>query len=199
MYLMRQRSEIPSIYQTFTDMILTQFNAKIKTFRADCASEYISNTMRSILQSHGTLFQQSCPYTHEQNGVAERKHRHVLETAHALLLSSSVLCIFWAAAVLTSVNLIDITPSPVLANKTPHERLYSSPPDYSMLRTSGCTCYVLRPLTERTKLSARSAKCVLLGISSEHKGYCCYDPLTCHLLISRHVSFVEDSLFSPSS
>ena len=69
-YLMRQQSEIPSIYQTFTAMIHTQFNAKIKTFRADCAREYISTTMRSILQSHDSLFQQSCPYTHEQNGVA---------------------------------------------------------------------------------------------------------------------------------
>ena len=52
----------------------------------------------------------------------------------------------------------------------------------------------------RTKLSTRSAKCVLLGISSEHKGYQCYDPLARRLLISHHVSFVEDSpYFSPSS
>ena len=65
---MRQRSEIPAIYQNFTVMIHTQFNAKIKTFRADCAREYVSTTMRSILHSHGILFQQSCPYTHEQNG-----------------------------------------------------------------------------------------------------------------------------------
>ena len=35
---------------------------------------------------------------------------------------------------------------------------------------------------------------------SEHKGYRCYDPLACHLLISRLVSFIEDfAYFSPSS
>jgi len=69
-YLIRKRSEIPTIYQTFTAMIHTQFNAKIKLFRADCAREYLSITMRSILQSHGTIFQQSCPYTHKQNRIA---------------------------------------------------------------------------------------------------------------------------------
>ena len=100
-------------------MIHIRFNAKIKTFRAVCAREYISTTIRSVLQSQGTLFQQSCPYTHEQNGVAERKHRHILETARALLISSSVSRSFWAEVVLTFVNLINITPSSVLAGKSP--------------------------------------------------------------------------------
>ena len=48
-YLMRQQSEIPTIYQTFTVMIYAQFNMKIKTFLADCTREYISTTMRSIV------------------------------------------------------------------------------------------------------------------------------------------------------
>ena len=66
------------------------------------------------------------PYTHEQNGVAEHKHRHILETAHAMMVSSFVPHIFWAEAVLTTANLINIIQSSVLTGKTPHERLYSS-------------------------------------------------------------------------
>jgi len=69
--------------------------------------------------------------------VAEQKHRHILEIARALLIFSSLPRSFWAKTVLTSVNLINITPSSVLYEKSPHERLYSSPPDYSMLRTLG--------------------------------------------------------------
>ena len=129
-------------------MIHTQFDAKIKTFRADCALEYISTTMRSIIQSHGTLFQQSFPCTHEQNRIAERKYHHILETARAMLISSSFSRIFWAEADLTSVNLINITPLPVLASKAAYDHLYSYPPDYSMLCTFGCTCYVLLPPNE---------------------------------------------------
>jgi len=144
-YLMRNRSEIPTIYQNFTTMIHTQFNAKIKTFCADCTHEYIFTMMRSVLQSHGILFQQSCPYMREQNWVAEWKHCHIFETAHALLISSSVPRSFWAEAVLTYVNFINITPSSVLSEKSSHEHIYSSPPDCNMLCMFGCTCYFLWP------------------------------------------------------
>ena len=108
-------------------------------------------------------------------------------------MSTSVPYGFWAE-VLTSVNHINIIPSSVLSEKSPHEHLYSSPPDYNILHTFGCTCYTLLPPTERTRLFTQSAKCVLLGISSEHKGYRCYDPLARRLPISHHVSFIEGSL-----
>ena len=142
-----------------------------------------------------TLSFSSSAHTYEQNGVAEQKNRHILEIVRALLIFSSVPSSFWAEPVLTSVNLINITLSSVLAGKSPHEHLYSSLLDYRMLHTFGCACNVLIPPTERAKLSARSAKCVLLGISSEHKGYRCYYLLAHRLLISHHVSFVGDSSY----
>ena len=93
------------------------------------------------------------PYTREQNGLAEQKHNHILKTTRAQLISSYISRSFWTEAILTFVNLINITQLFVLAGKSPHEHLYSSPPDYSMLRMFECTCYVLPPI-ERTKLSA---------------------------------------------
>ena len=77
-------------------MIHTQFGKRIKVFRSDGAHEYLSTVFRDLLSSHGTLSQQSCPHTPTQNGVAERKHRHILETTRALLLSASVPQRFWA-------------------------------------------------------------------------------------------------------
>ena len=52
-------------------MIETQFNHTVKVFRSDNAQEYNEKSFLSILDSHGTLPQRSCPYTSQQNGCAE--------------------------------------------------------------------------------------------------------------------------------
>ena len=78
LYLMRSRSEVFSVYCQFTQMIHTQFGKRIKVFRSDGVREYLSTSFRDLLSSHGTLAN-----TTAQNGVAERKHRHILETTRA--------------------------------------------------------------------------------------------------------------------
>jgi hypothetical protein len=61
-----------------------------------------------VLAAPGTLAQFSCPGAHAQNRVTERKHHHLLETAHALMIASSVLPHFWVEAVSTTTYLINI-------------------------------------------------------------------------------------------
>ena len=87
---MRHRSEVLQIYTDFTNMIYTQFQKRIKVFRSDGAKEYLSLAMQNLLKSHGTIHQQSCPHTHQQNGTAKHKYRHLLEVTRSLLLSACV-------------------------------------------------------------------------------------------------------------
>ena len=126
-YLMRHRSELFQIYTDFTNMIQTQFQKRIKVFRSDGAREYLSLSMTNLLKSHGTLHQQSCPHTHQQNGTAERKHRHLLDITRSLLISASVPKSCWAEAILTVALLTNITPSSSITNVTPYSLLHGTP------------------------------------------------------------------------
>ena len=99
-------------------MIYNQFKSPI---HVDFAGEYISNTHRRYLADQGTLLQFSCPGAHAQNGVAKCKHRHILETALALLIFVDLAPHFWAEAISMTVFLINRHPSSALKGSTPYQ------------------------------------------------------------------------------
>ncbi|RVW67847.1 Retrovirus-related Pol polyprotein from transposon RE1 [Vitis vinifera] len=153
----------------------------------------MSNQFQLFLSSNGIQHRRTCPHTPQQNGVAERKHRHVVEMGLSLLAQSLLPTKFWVDAFLTSIFLINRLPTSTLDNQTPYLKLFGKHPDYTSLRTFGCACFpLLRPYATH-KLMFRSKRCIFLGYSSHQNGYRCLDPVTQKVLISRHVVFNENT------
>ena len=91
---MKHHSELLQVYSNFTKMVETQFSKRIKIFQSDNALEYIQYAFQVVLHSYDTIHQLTCPGTSQQNGRAERKLRHILDTVRVLLLSAKVLAPF---------------------------------------------------------------------------------------------------------
>ena len=86
-YLLKAKNEVFSCFKSFHQMVRTQFDANVKVLRSDNGTEYIDGTFRAYLNDYGILFQTSCVGTPQQNGVAERKNRHLAEVARSLLFT----------------------------------------------------------------------------------------------------------------
>jgi histone deacetylase 1/2 len=189
-YLLKKRSDVYQVFLNFRQLVERNFDRKIITMQTDWGGEY--EKLNSFFQKVGITHHVSCPHAHQQNGSAERKHRHIVEVGLALLANASMPLKFWDEAFLTATFLINLLPSKVINHDTPVERLLHTKPNYDSLRVFGCACWPnLRPYNQR-KLSFRSTRCVFLGYSPRDKGVKCLDTSTGRVYISRDVVFDEN-------
>ena len=189
--LLNKKSKVFSKFMLFKAFVETQFSTKIKILRSNGGGEYTSTEFKSFLSQHGIIHQLSCPYTPQQNGLVERKHRHLIETTITLLSQASMSTSFCSYALLTATFLINLLPTFVLNFVSPWFKLYSASPDLSQLRIFSCACYPhLRPYSSH-KLDHGTKECIFIGYSTSSKGYLCFDPSFRHIYTSRHVLFNE--------
>ncbi|KAM1108382.1 hypothetical protein ACFX2B_004976 [Malus domestica] len=193
LYPLHYKSDVCSVLQTFVLKVQTLFDSKVQRLRSDSGGEFLSATLQSFFNLQGITHQLSCPHTPEQNGCAERKHRHVVEMGRTLLSHSGLPSQYWIEAFQTAVYLINRLP-PQASSISPWELLFKAPPQYHLLKTFGCACYPWLQPYSSSKLDPKSKLCVFLGYSLNHSGYRCLDPVTNRLYISRHVVF-DETLF----
>ncbi|KAJ0628055.1 putative RNA-directed DNA polymerase [Helianthus annuus] len=153
----------------------------------------MNHTVRKIFEENGTFHRYSCPYTPQQNGRAERKHRHIVETGLAMLLNAHVPASFWADAFASATHIINRVPTPLLENKSPFQVLFNQEPKFSNFRVYGCRVFPYLRDYAKHKLEPRSLPCIFIGYCSSHKGFRCLDPTTNRVFISRHARFNESS------
>jgi histone deacetylase 1/2 len=178
------------VFLQFQQHVERLLNKKIIHVQTDWGGEY--HRLNKFFSDIGVSHRVSCPHTHQQNGTAERKHRHVVETGLTLLAHASMPYCYWSDAFSTACFLINRLPSRVINMQTPIERLLGETPDYTFFKVFGCACWPhLRPYNNR-KLEFRSKQCVFLGYSSLHKGYKCLHIPTNRVYISRDVVFDEN-------
>ncbi|CAL8996783.1 unnamed protein product [Prunus brigantina] len=199
LFMMKNKTDVFPIFQSFHKQIETQFSTKIQILRSDNGGEYINHDFQTYFQMHGIIHETTCPQTPQQNGVAERKNRHLLETARALLIGAHVPRHHWDDAIVTAVYLINRMPSKVLDFRTPLQALaqHGPLPSVQMLppRVFGCVAFVHLHKNQRGKLDPCALRCVFVGYAAHQKGYRCYHPSSRRTYVTLDVTFMESEMF----
>ena len=88
-YFLHSKSEVFHVFKMFLAYVENQFSTCIKILRSDSGGEYVSTEFQNFLQQKGIISQKSCPYTPQQNGLAERKNRHLLDITRSRYYSNT--------------------------------------------------------------------------------------------------------------
>ena len=110
-YILKHKGEVLQRFQEWKALVEKSSGRKIKTLRSDNGGEYTSTEFTSFLTKEGIKHELTIPHTPQQNGVAERLNRTLIEGVRTMLADSKLPHRFWAEALLTAVY---------LQNRSPH-------------------------------------------------------------------------------
>lgn len=188
--LLREKSETFGKFKEYVQMCKTMFNSKPKFIRTDRGGEYIDNDFVNYMKTEGIQYNRTAPSTPQQNGVAERKNRTLIEMARCMLIGSGMAKTFWGEAVVMANYIQNRLPWKNI-EKTPYEIWFGAKPSIQHFKKFGSKCFVFIPDEKRRKLDAKSVEAVMVGYDLSSKAYRCYVSSTGKVVISRDVRFVS--------
>ena len=106
-FLLKAKYVVSSSTRNLCLLIKRQFRKNVKGLRTNNAKDFLNNELGEFLASEGIKHETSCPYTPQQNGLAERKIGDIVDKARTLLIQANVPTNLWGFAIMTEVHLIN--------------------------------------------------------------------------------------------
>ncbi|GJU15458.1 putative ribonuclease H-like domain-containing protein [Tanacetum coccineum] len=170
-FFLATKDETPEILKNFITGIENQSDHKVKTIRSDNGTEFKNRIMNEFCEMKGIRREFSVARTPQQNGVAERKNRTLIEAARTMLADSKLPTTFWAEAVNTACyvqnRVLVIKPH----NKTPYELFLGRKPALNFMRPFGCPVTILNTLDHLGKFDGKSDDGFFVGYSINSKAF----------------------------
>ena len=189
-YLMKHKDEVFDKFKLYKSIVENQKEKKIKILRSDIGGEYFPSIFTSFCEEHGIIHQNTSPYTPQQNGLAERKNRTLVDMVNSMLLSSKFPFNLWGEALLCACHVHNRIPSKI-TKTSPYELWNGRKPNLSYIRVWGCLAFYRVPNLKRTKLGPRAIKSVLVEYAENSKAYRLLDLESNVIVESRDVQFLE--------
>jgi hypothetical protein len=168
--LLRQKSEAFRAYKDFTAWVLTQLDRHIKCLHADHGGEYLNEAFITFLDEKGTAWKLTVHDTPEQNGVAERLNRTLIEKVRAMMISCQLPRGLWGEALMHAIWLKNRTWTRALPSSvTPYELVMGDAPTLRDIPEWGSIIWVHDTLSG--KLGIRANKGCWVGYDLNSDGH----------------------------
>ncbi|GKA40766.1 putative ribonuclease H-like domain-containing protein [Tanacetum coccineum] len=191
-FFLAKKDETSGILKDFITGIENQLNHQVKIIRCDNGTEFKNYDMNQLCGIKGIKREFSNARTPQQNGVAERKNKTLIEVARTMLADSLLLIPFWVEA----VNIACYVQNRVLVtkphNKTPYELLIGRTTIISFMRHFGCLVTILNTLDHLGKFNGKADEGFLVGYSINSKVFRVFNSRTRKVEENLHVNFLEN-------
>ena len=207
-YLLHEKSQSVNALEVFVNEVERQLDRKVKIIRSDKGGEYYGRFTENgqcpgpfakFLESRGICAQYTMPGTPQQNGVAERRNRTLMDMVRSMLSYSSLPSFLWVEALKTAMYLLNRVPSKAVP-KTPFELWTGRKPSLRHLHVWGCPAEVKIYNPHERKLDSRTTSGFFIGYPEKSKGYRFYCPNhSTRIVESGNARFIESGDISGST
>ncbi|GKD01016.1 putative ribonuclease H-like domain-containing protein [Tanacetum coccineum] len=191
-FFLATKDETSGILKAFITGIENQINHRVKIIRCDNRTEFKNKEMNQFCEMKGIKREFSVARTPQQNRVAERKNKTLIEAARTMLADSKLPTTFWAEAVNSAYyvqnRVLVIKPH----NKTHYELLHGRTPSLSFMKPFGCPITILNTSDHLGKFDGKADEGLFVGYSVNSKAFRAFNNRTRIVEENLHITFLEN-------
>ncbi|KAJ9547394.1 hypothetical protein OSB04_019937, partial [Centaurea solstitialis] len=170
-FFLRSKSDAPEEIILFVRKMEKLNNLSVRSIRSDHGTKFKNSTLETFFDKKGISHNFSSVRTPQQNGVAERQNRTLIEAARSMLSEANLATQFWAEAVNTACYTQNRSLIVKRFRRTAYELFRNRKPSIEHLHIFGCVCYILNNKDNLGKFDSKSDDGIFLGYSSISKTY----------------------------
>nr|GEW41377.1 hypothetical protein [Tanacetum cinerariifolium] len=185
-FFLATKDETSKVLKLIITAIENQINKKVKVIRCDNGMEFKNMDLDEFCEMKGIKREYSNARTLQQNGVAERNNRTLIDANLLLPIT------FWAEVVNTACYVLNRALVTKPHNQTPYKLLNGRSPRLDFMRPFNCPVTILNTLDPLGKFKGKADEEFLVGYSVTSKAFRVFNTKTKKVKENMHVRFLEN-------